>query len=229
MRAKAVLFDKDGTLLDFQRTWAPWALNVVDYLAQGDAGAVKDLDLAWGLDRERQLISPGSIVVAGTVQQVAAAVQAYCTDMTVAQMVDYLNVTGAKATPAPILPLEEFLNELHDLGLRTGIATNDSEATARAQFRALKIEDCFDFIAGYDSGYGGKPAPGMCLAFAERTALSAGDVVMVGDSAHDMQAGRAAGMQTVAVLTGMTERAELAPLADIVIDDIGGLTNWLSA
>ena len=52
-------------------------------------------------------------------------------------------------------------------------------------------------------------------------------MVMVGDSLHDLVAGRAAGMQTVGVLTGPACRDELAPCADVVLPDIGHLTTWL--
>ena len=52
-------------------------------------------------------------------------------------------------------------------------------------------------------------------------------VVMVGDSTHDLLAGRAAGMQTLGVLTGIAERPELAPLADAVLPDIGHIPAWL--
>ena len=44
---------------------------------------------------------------------------------------------------------------------------------------------------------------------------------MVGDSTHDLRAGRAAGMTTIGVLTGMALREELVPFADLVLDDIG--------
>jgi phosphoglycolate phosphatase len=50
---------------------------------------------------------------------------------------------------------------------------------------------------------------------------------MVGDSRHDLEAGRAAGMRTVAVLTGIAGAADLAPHADVVLADIGGLPGWL--
>jgi phosphoglycolate phosphatase len=50
---------------------------------------------------------------------------------------------------------------------------------------------------------------------------------MVGDSRHDLEAGRSAGMRTVAVLTGIAGAAELAPLADVVLTDIGALPDWL--
>ena len=53
-------------------------------------------------------------------------------------------------------------------------------------------------------------------------------VAMVGDSRHDLEAGRAAGMRTVAVLTGVARREDLEPHADVVLADIGALPGWLS-
>ena len=52
---------------------------------------------------------------------------------------------------------------------------------------------------------------------------------MVGDSTHDLIAGRAAGMWTVGVLTGIAATDELAPYADAVLPDIGHLPGWLDA
>jgi phosphoglycolate phosphatase len=51
--------------------------------------------------------------------------------------------------------------------------------------------------------------------------------VMLGDSTHDLQAARAAGMAAVGVLTGVARAAELAPHADAVLADIGELPTWL--
>ncbi|MGB3148663.1 MAG: HAD hydrolase-like protein, partial [Paracoccaceae bacterium] len=62
-----------------------------------------------------------------------------------------------------------------------------------------------------------------------QTGLAAGEVAMVGDSLHDLQSGRAAGMRTVAVLTGIAKRAELEPFADVVLADIGQLPEWIAA
>ena len=67
----------------------------------------------------------------------------------------------------------------------------------------------------------------MCAAFARQLGLDPARVVMVGDSLHDLQAGRAAGMRTVAVLTGMAGTADLAPHADVVLPDIGHLAGWI--
>jgi hypothetical protein len=52
---------------------------------------------------------------------------------------------------------------------------------------------------------------------------------MVGDSLHDLHAGRAAGMRCSGVLTGLRREADLAPHADVVLPHIGHLPDWLAA
>ena len=98
-----------------------------------------------------------------------------------------------------------------------------------AHLQETGILGLFDFIAGSDSGFGGKPAPGMLNAFVRATGLDPARVAMVGDSLHDLSAGRAAGMRTVAVLTGIAPAQVLAPLADVVLPDISHLPDWLAA
>lgn len=227
MQAKAVLFDKDGTLLSFQKTWGPWVGSVIDRLSGGAGDVAQQMAKAWDFDRQLQVINPGSVVISGTVAEVAGAMLPFVPDFDLAGLIRFLDETGAKAPAAEEIPLHGFLDQLAKMGVAVGIATNDSESTARAQLQNLGLEGRFGFIAGYDSGHGGKPGPGMCLAFAAHLGLKPGDIAMVGDSAHDMAAGRAAGMQTVAVLSGVAQAGELAPLADVILPDIGHLADWL--
>ena len=107
--------------------------------------------------------------------------------------------------------------------------TNDSEEVARAHLGQAGVLRMFDFVAGADSGFGAKPAPGPLLAFADQLNLEPGRVVMVGDSPHDLHAGRAAGMATVGVLTGIAGADDLAGLADVILPDIGHLPDWLES
>jgi phosphoglycolate phosphatase len=139
-----------------------------------------------------------------------------------------LNEMAKTAVMTPAVPLRATLGSLRARGLRLGLATNDTEAPARAHLMAHDVLDLFDFVAGYDSGHGPKPAPGMLLAFARQCRLDPARVVMVGDSCHDLIAGRAAGMRTVGVLTGIAGAAELTPHADHILPDIGGLEAWIA-
>jgi phosphoglycolate phosphatase len=109
-----------------------------------------------------------------------------------------------------------------------GVATNDTEASAFRHVEALGHSRTFDFIAGYNSGHGAKPEPGMILAFSQAIALTLGEIAMVGDSLHDMHAGRAAGVTSIAVTTGPAKRETLAPAADFVIDSLSELPDLIS-
>ena len=107
------------------------------------------------------------------------------------------------------------------------MATNDAEAPARTHLGNAGIVHLLDFIAGYDSGFGMKPEPGMQFGFCEAGGLEPAQVLMVGDSTHDLISGRQAGMTTIAVLTGIAGAHELEPYADAVLNHIGELPGFL--
>jgi len=227
MRADGILFDKDGTLFQFGATWEAWARAVLDRLCEGDADRARTVGAAIGYDYDAEVFDPSSVVIAGTPEEVVAALGGHF-DMPADVLEAVLNEEAANAPQAEAVPLAPFLDRLKALGLKLGVATNDAEAPARAHLGGAGVTEKFDFVAGYDSGHGFKPEPGQCLGFAAQLGLDPARVVMVGDSLHDLHAGRAAGMQTVGVLTGMAVEAELAPFADVVLPDIGHLVDWLN-
>ena len=98
---------------------------------------------------------------------------------------------------------------------------------ASTLFRPLFVGRVIE--AGSDSGFGAKPAPGMINGFLNVTSLPPDNVVMVGDSLHDLQAGRAAGTRTLGVLTGPAPTETLAPLADTILPGIGSIPDWIDA
>lgn len=224
-----ILFDKDGTLFDFHATWSGWARRVLSDLAGGDAAHAAVLAGALGFDMDRAAFDPTSPVIAQTTEEVARALLPHLPGRSLAGLMTVMNAQAAVVDLAPAVPLAPFLAALRARGLKLGVATNDSEEAARAQLGMAGIGDAFDFIAGFDTGHGGKPAPGMLLAFAAAQGLDPAQVVMVGDSLHDLVAGRAAGMRAVGVLTGLATEADLAPMAEVVLPDIGHLPGWIEA
>lgn len=223
-----VLFDKDGTLFDFSRSWGAWAAMLLQELSR-DADHADALARSIGYNAASASFAPTSPVISATADDIATALLPFLPGWTQHGLVRRINTLAEGAPMAEAVPLAPFLTALRARGLRLGVATNDTEAPARAHLDAHGITGFFDFIAGYDSGYGAKPGPGMCLAFARSQALDPARVVMVGDSLHDLAAGRAAGMRTIAVLTGVARHADLVGHADAVLADIGGLADWLDA
>ncbi|MDA5094119.1 HAD family hydrolase [Aliiroseovarius sp. KMU-50] len=227
MTVKALLFDKDGTLFHFEATWESWAKSVLDRLTQGDTDRACAVGADIGFDYQEGRFARDSVVIAATSEEVVNALGQHF-DQTAYELEAILNEEAANAPQAQAANLQEVLGALRADGLGLGVATNDAEMPARAHLEGAGITDLFDFIAGYDSGYGGKPAPGQCLAFAQKLDLETSQIAMVGDSLHDLHAGRAAGMKTVGVLTGLATEEELAPFADVVLPDIGHLPRWIA-
>lgn len=227
MMIDGLLFDKDGTLFDFRVSWGRWAATFLRREAADEGHAVR-LGRAIGYDLATGTFAPDSPVIAATAADIAAALAPELPGYTVEELTDRIDASAGLAPMSEAVPLRPLLESLRGKGLRLGLATNDSEVPARQHLATHGITDCFDFISGYDSGHGAKPGPGMCLAFARQLGLDPSRVAMVGDSRHDLEAGRAAGMRTVAVLTGIARREELAPHADVVLADIGAIPDWLS-
>jgi len=228
-RIKAILFDKDGTLFDFATTWEAWARGFLLRAAEGDEALAAQAGAQIGFDMENQRFARDSIVIAGTASDIAQLLRPMFPAYTPEGFLQMLNAEAAAAPQAEAVPLVPFLTALRGRGLKLGVATNDAEAPARAHLDKAGVIPLLDFIAGSDSGYGGKPAPGQLLGFVEAVGIAPADTVMVGDSLHDLHAGRAAGMRCVGVLTGLATQAELAPFADVVLPDIGALPAWLDA
>ena len=227
LRADAVLFDKDGTLFDFSATWDVWAWGLLRDLAAEVPGRLEALSEAARYDLVSKRFFPDSRVIAGTNREAAECLATVLSDWTVEALEEHLKLGSAAAPLAPAVPLGPLCDIFEAMGLPLGVMTNDTEYGARAHLRHVGVEHRFAFIAGYDSGHGAKPSPAPLLAFARALDVDPARVVMVGDSRHDLVAGRAAGMQCVGVLTGPAGREDLAPLADAVLDDIGALPDWL--
>ncbi len=228
-RADGVLFDKDGTLFDFARTWNVWALTVMRQLAGGEAALISAMARELRFDLETESFFKDSPVIAGTNREAAECLARGLGRADVGEIEAYLAAEAARAPLSEAVPLLPLLEGLAREGLRLGVMTNDSETSALAQLRGAGVAQSFDFIAGFDSGHGAKPSPEPLLAFATAVGLDPARVVMVGDSTHDLEAGRAAGMMTVAVLTGPAEADDLSPHADVVLPDIGHLPMWLKS
>jgi phosphoglycolate phosphatase len=225
---RGIVFDKDGTLFDFRASWGRWASGFIAQLARDQTHAAT-LAQAIGYLPQSNSFRPDSPVIAATAADIAAALLPHLDGYTHASLTDAIDDAAAGVPMSEAVPLVPLLSALRARGLKLGVATNDSEAPARAHLDRHGLTGLLDFMAGYDSGHGAKPGPGMCLAFAAATGLDPAHVLMVGDSRHDLEAGRAAGMRPIAVLTGIARAADLAPHAEVVLADIGALPDWLDA
>ena len=229
MNIRGVIFDKDGTLFDFQSTWGIWTAQVLARIAGSDEALLQQLAEALGYDTQTRRVQPGSVIVAATPMDIAAVVKDCIPALSQTQICDWLNEEAKTAPQVLVTDLHRLTAELRRINLGLCVMTNDAEAPARTHLASVRASGLFDFVIGSDSGFGAKPQAAPLLALADKMEIPAAACVMVGDSTHDLRAGRAAGMRAVAVLTGLAEADELAPLADAVLPDVSHLPAWISA
>lgn len=222
---RAVIFDKDGTLFDFRQSWGAWTQALLASLG----GQTAVLAQVLGFDPLAVDFAPDSPVIAMTTPEIAEILHPYLPHLSLAALNAEMNRQAVAAPMVQAVDLRRVLGDLRASGLRLGLATNDTEVPARRHLADAGVLELFEFVAGCDSGWGGKPEPGQLMAFAAQMGLEPAQIAMVGDSLHDLEAGRRAGMAAVAVLTGIAQETALAPHADVVLANIASLGDWIAA
>ena len=224
---RGLLFDKDGTLFDFEKTWNSWTSRILTEVSKQSDVSISALADAIDFDLKTGKLLPQSIVIAGTHRQVTAALHTKLSNWDFEHLESYLLDYVIETRQYEVVPLQKYFRKLKSEGLLLGVMTNDAERGAQAHLAAAGILDLLDFVAGSDTGFGCKPAPEPLLAFAKKTGLKPDEIAMVGDSLHDLQAAQAAGMMRIAVLTGMASEDELKKHADLVLPSIANLLDLI--
>jgi phosphoglycolate phosphatase len=230
---RGILFDKDGTLLDFEATWGPMYRLVALDATGGDEAEAEALLVKGGYDPAKGRIGPGTALGAGTTDQIVAlwfpgrpAEELKA----IAARVDAQFHRHGEVMSVPVPEVGATLSALAARGLVLGVATNDATLAATAALTALGLRPYLPHIYGYDSVPNAKPAPDIVHAFAAVTGLRPDEVAVVGDNAHDIAMARSAGAgAAIGVLTGNSGMAELGPVADVVLASIADLPAWLEA
>jgi phosphoglycolate phosphatase len=223
---QGLLFDKDGTLFDFHRSWAPINLRSVALAAGRDAVLREKLVMVGAIDGTTGHARPDGLMAAASAGEIAAAFVAAGSPFATDELTDALDALFMEASDnlAPATDLAPLFTRLKARGLKLGVASSDSEAGVREAARRFQFLDLLDFVCGYDSGHGLKPTAGMALAFCRATGIMPGGMAMVGDNLHDMEMGRRAGAALcIGVLTGTGTRDTLAPHASMVLHSIDEL------
>ena len=229
---KGILFDKDGVLVDFSKTWDPVLFSITDILANGNAELRSELIRLAGYDEQQGRVLAGSIWGEGHLSDLVEVWLKSLPKVKQEQLLEVITDCCTSAVAVPLLGVEKLQNlfiNLDSQGFLLGIATNDSADSAKGTMRSFGLEKNLSLILGYDSVVNPKPAPDPLWTFCQHCNIEADEVMMIGDNPHDMQMARSAGAGfAVGVLTGNSSRDDLAGLADVIIDSVLDLPTLLT-
>jgi phosphoglycolate phosphatase len=226
-----IIFDKDGTLIDFHAMWGQWVIELARRLE-----SVTGLDLAGRLfqaldfDPHSGRIAPeGNLAVtpmAGLRDLTAAVLRQI--DLVPADIEGVLAQTWHQPDPVvlaqPLTDLALLFTTLQRAGFKIAIATSDDRRPTEDLLDAWQLTHLVHGLVCADDGLPIKPAPEMVLALCRRLKVLPQNTVVVGDNAPDLQMGRRAGAAvTIGVLSGVGNVTALTPWADLVLNSIAEL------
>jgi phosphoglycolate phosphatase len=226
-----VVFDKDGTLISFEAMWSGWARELGERLELATRRPVAgDVFVTIGYDPTNDLVLPGGPLaidtMAGIHERVAAILRRWCPSVSAARRI--LAEAWVEPDPVeravPLAKLTELFSALREAGRAIAVATTDDRRPTEATLDGLGLSEFVAAVVCGDDDGPTKPDPATLIAVAEELAVPVNRTAMVGDTPADLQMARAAGAgRSIGVRSGVTAEAELAPLADVILDSVGDL------
>ena len=236
---RLVIFDKDGTLVDFTATWVPLIRKRAQFLVKslGGNGELEALLLkSWGIDPVTGKIDPrGPCPVSPRSEEIVIGTMAlyqkgYPWDESkqwVMEAFDQADVTTDRKTLLrPVDGIQTLLRRLKRDGLYLALATSDERRDTEVVLSSLGLETLFDALVCAGEVDAPKPDPEAILTLCNRFSIPPGETIFIGDTVTDMIMGKRAQVAlTIGIVEGgVTPREELEKCADVVFDSVRDLS-----
>jgi phosphoglycolate phosphatase-like HAD superfamily hydrolase len=226
-----LVFDKDGTLIEFHLMWGGWVVELARRLEDGTRLPLRDgLYELLGVDQESGMVLAHGLMAATPMRRIREVVEGYVSDAGAGPAAAAAAVERAWHAPdsvalaQPVTDLHALLGRLRARVPTFAVATSDDRGPTERTLAALGIDGEFAALSCADDGRPTKPAPDPVLYLCATLGVAAYRTAVVGDAPADLRMARAAGAgRVIAVLTGVGDRAILEPLADVVLDSIEDL------
>jgi pyrophosphatase PpaX len=190
------LFDLDGTLIDS-----------VELILRSYRHTLRT---------HRGMVPPDELWLKGLGTPIRVQLRQWTEDPAeIEEMAATYSVYNLEHHDALVRPYDGIVSAVRNLkkeGKRLGLVTSKVRSGAIRGLKAAGLEPAFDVIVGADDVRHPKPHPEPVLAALDRLGAQPDEAVFIGDSRHDLESGRAAGVKTAAALWGPFDRSHLADL-----------------
>lgn len=232
-----VVFDKDGTLVDFDHLWGAKVRSGVGALV-ADLDGAEHLSAAiyasLGYDPDNNRTAGGGPLAVATIAKLNAIAASVLYRHGIAweqaeMMVEQRFAPPMVAPPQPheIRPLGEVyltLQRMSQAGVKIAVITSDDRAGTEAGLSILGVADFVDALVCGDDDLPNKPSPQAMRRIASQLGVQSERIMMVGDTASDMRFGRNAGVACcVGIAAGAGDITALRRTADLLVPTIDAI------
>ncbi len=221
LKVEAVIFDLDGTLIDSIDTYFKIVEIALERLNLPPVSRSKILAAAESENFKWELVLPPEVLSSN--EHIIDEAWSVINEIAPQMFTDRLDIfQGA----------DSILKMISASGLKMGLVTSTQKHYLKTKMQPLKnagVDNLIEVIVTSDDVDKRKPAPDPLIMCAQELELKPDRCVYVGDTTTDIQAGKAAGMLTVGVLTGFDDYDSLKKeQPDAIIDSIYNLNKVLS-
>lgn len=225
-----VVFDKDGTLIDFQMMWGSWTEQFAWRLEMVSKTQLREeLFQALGYDYMNRRVFSGGALCCTPMRNLRNLAERVLEDselrLTRDQAVEMVNGVWEMPDPVksarPLTDLRTLFNTLRGMNMKIAVCTTDDNVAAVNTLKAFEVLDMVDCVVGGDDPIPSKPHAEQIYHICHKCGVAPHDTIMVGDTNTDMKLGRNSGCGlTIGVLDGASNIPDLAENADALIPNI---------
>ena len=231
----AFLFDKDGTLIDFNYLWLNWSVAAARFISRHISSLTEnDVLFQWGVSASEDTVDSEGPMAVGSLNDIilSAAGLIYRHNrlwpearQLAVDAVDHSWKTLSKEQyTRAIKGIPEMIQDLKREGKKLAVVTTDETESAFQDIKLIGLEGLFDVILGCDRVERCKPFPDLVLEACSRMGVSPENTVVIGDTRADMLMGKKAGVSfCVGVTSGLGSAEKLRQDAHIVLDSAASL------
>lgn len=191
---KAIIFDKDGTIIDLGNTWDEPTIHAMDVMMQlTDLSSEERTAFKRKMGVEATEIVANSIVAAGSIHEqsvfLSQVVPLPVTEIEQKlEQLYYDAISASDVTLDVVAHVESILSELKGKYL-LGLVTNDNRRITEATLNKTGLNKYFAYVASAND-FKPKPDPSALYDLKEKHRVDLNEMVYIGDSSIDMEYGK---------------------------------------
>ncbi|EGZ24960.1 hypothetical protein PHYSODRAFT_344839 [Phytophthora sojae] len=223
-----VVFDKDGTLIDFTLMWGGWVESQAWKVEMTTGLPVREkLFAAMGYDWiSRSIKSKGALCCTPMGELYKLAVRVLVAEGMRQSKADEVikqcwSMPDPVLTSRPLANIPALFRTIKKMDMKIAVCTTDDRQPTIDTLEHLGVTDMVDALACGDDGLPAKPAGEQIWTICQQLGVAPHDTIMVGDTSTDMLLGKNAGCGlSIGVLGGASSLDDLAEDADLLVPSI---------